>query len=82
MHLHGLKCSKMVLSQSNPCKPHLATFFANGKFTCECLNYNTKSLCSRVLATAETLNLLDEWHNKNAKTNRLWDLAKSSGALT
>ena len=57
----GLKSSKMVASQSNPRKPYIVSFFANGKFTCDCLNYSTKSICSHVLATAEKLNLLKDF---------------------
>ena len=54
----GLSNSKMAASFTAPWKPHLATTFSNGKVTCDCLNYSTKSLCAHVLATAQKLGVL------------------------
>ena len=53
----GLPTSKMVVSYSNPKKPHLVTYFKNGKLTCDCLNNTTRNLCAHVLAVAETQGL-------------------------
>jgi hypothetical protein len=64
----GLNSSKMVVSYSNPRKPHIVTHYANGKFTCDCQNYLTKNLCAHALATAESLHQLStfiQWHIKN-----------------
>lgn len=72
----------MVVSYSSPRKPHLVTMFSNGKITCDCLNYVTKSLCAHTLATAEKngvlKNLLD-WRKGENKLPNLWSLARSSG---
>jgi hypothetical protein len=77
----GLNSSKMVVSYSNPRKPHIVTHYANGKFTCDCQNYLTKNLCAHALATAESLHQLStfiQWHKEHAQTS-LWKLARSSG---
>lgn len=74
--------SRMVCSYSKPQKPHLVTFFLNGKVTCDCLNYSTKSICAHALATAEKVGLLSklvEWYKKTNKGVNLWSLARSSG---
>ena len=78
----GLATSRMVRSYSKPQKPHLVTFFKNGKVTCDCLNYSTKSICAHALATAEKVGLLSklvEWYKKTNKGVNLWSLARSSG---
>lgn len=78
----GLRDSRMVISFSSPRKPHLVTMCSNGKISCDCLNYASKSLCAHVLATAQKncvlKNLLD-WHKRENKQANLWSLAKSSG---
>ena len=74
--------SKMVCSYNNPRKPHLVTFFKNGKLTCDCINYGTKHICAHTLATAEKLGLLCkfiEWYKKTNQSPNLWNLAKASG---
>ena len=53
MDAPGLSDAKMVASLTCPQKPHLVCIMANGKMTCDCLNYKTKFLCSHVLAVAE-----------------------------
>ena len=77
----GLSCSKMVYSSTNPKKPHLVTYYKNGKVTCDCLNYTTKYICAHTLAVAEVSHLLPsfiEWYKGTGGAN-LWELAKSSG---
>lgn len=46
----GLQSCKMVYSSTNPKKPHLIRYYKNGKLTCECLNYTTKSICAHTLS--------------------------------
>ena len=70
----GLSCSKMVYSYSNPKKPHLVTYYKNGKVTCDCLNYTTKYICAHTLAVAEVSQILPsfiEWH-KGTRDANLW----------
>ena len=53
---------------------------ANGKMTCDCLNYKTKFLCSHVLAVAEKFTaLVDlmEWYTRINQGPNLWSLARS-----
>ena len=74
--------SKMVCSYNNLRKPHLVTFFKNGKLTCDCINYGTKHICAHTLATAEKLGLLYkfiEWYKKTNQSPNLWNLVKASG---
>ena len=71
----------MVASFTTPQKPHLVTTFSNGKVTCDCLNYSTKSLCVHVLATAQKLGVLQsllDWYKTTNKQPNLWSLARSS----
>jgi len=78
----GLPNSKMVVSLTSPQKPHLVTTFSNGKVTCDCLNYSTKSLCAHILATAQkpgVLQSLLDWYKATNKQPNLWSLARSSG---
>ena len=73
---------KMVTSYSNPTKPHLVSFFSNGKLSCDCFNCKSKHICSHILATAEKLGLLPKfiaWYKKEVKELNLWDLVQSSG---
>ena len=51
----GHPSGKMVASLSCPEKPHLVNVLKCGKLTCDCLNYQSKSLCSHVIATAESI---------------------------
>ena len=77
----GLSNSKMVVSSSNPRKPHLVSLLDKGKVTCDCINYTNKSLCSHTLAVAEKSGLLMEllqWYTRTNKTANLWSLARSS----
>ena len=78
----GLRDSRMVISYSSPRNPHLVTMLGNGKITCNCTNYATKSLCSHVLATAQKNGVLKDllgWHKDENKHPNLWSLARSSG---
>ena len=78
----GLSTSKMVVSYTNPRKPHVVTFFKNGKVTCDCVNNGTKNICAHALAVAEhkgSLKELVEWYNKTNQDVSLWNLVWSSG---
>ena len=82
----GLPNSKMVVSLTSPRKPHHVTTFSNGKVTCDCLNYSTKSLCAHVLAIAQKLgvlqSLLDWYKATNNQTYGHWqDLPVSQNIL-
>lgn len=54
----GYADGKMVASKSSPGKPHLVSCLKSGKFTCDCINYKSKSLCSHVIAVAESTGAL------------------------
>lgn len=78
----GLDSSRMVSSSSNPRKPHLVTFYKNGKITCDCQNCSIKHICAHILATAEKERILEdflEWFKREIKGTNLWALARSSG---
>ena len=82
----SLPNSKMVVSLTSPRKPHHVTTFSNGKVTCDCLNYSTKSLCAHVLAIAQKLgvlqSLLDWYKATNNQTYGHWqDLPVSQNIL-
>ena len=72
----------MVASTSSPKKPHLVSFYSNGKITCDCINYFTRNLCSHVIAVAElqsSLPQLLKWYKDTNKEVNLWNAARSSG---
>ena len=72
----------MVASVSCPAKPHLVNVLKCGKLTCDCLNYQSKSLCSHVIATAESigeLRSLISWFKRTNQEPSLWKLSRSSG---
>ena len=78
----GLESSRMVSSFSNPRKPHLVTSYKNGKVTCDCQNCSVKHVCAHILATAETMGILEnfiEWFKKENDQTNLWKLSRSSG---
>lgn len=78
----GLESSKMVSSFSNPRKPHLVTFYKNGKIICDCQNCSIKHICAHILATAETIGILEDflkWFKKEKSNVNLWELSRSSG---
>ena len=79
----GLPNAKMVASFSCPQKPHVVAILANGKMTCDCLNFKPKSLCSHTLAVAEksgALAQLLQWYISTNQSANMWSLACSCDA--
>ena len=78
----GYADGKMVASKSCPGKPHLVSSLKSGKFTCDCINYKSKSLCSHVIAVAESTSALPSsisWFTCTNQEPSLWKLSQSSG---
>ena len=78
----GYADGKMVANKSSPGKPHLVSCLKSGKFTCDCINYKSKSLCSHVIAVAESTGALPSlisWFTRTNQEPSLWKLSQSSG---
>jgi hypothetical protein len=78
----GMPNGEIVASNSTPQKPHIVSVLQCGKFTCDCVNYKSKHLCSHVIASAESCGKLSSLLNWFSRTNQepsLWKLSQSSG---
>jgi hypothetical protein len=54
----GMPNGEIVASNSTPQKPHIVSVLQCGKFTCDCVNYKSKHLCSHVIVSAESCGTL------------------------